>query len=374
MVRVCDGSTLPHADKNKVYLLRAYGNSSHEMWDVTDPAKPTRLTVVVSGLKDTHKNFWECDTGIAYLVSGLPGWRTDRMLQVYDLSNPAEPAFIRNFSLPGQQPGSTGPIPTALHGAMSTGPKGNRLYLGYNGGIIQILDRQKLLNGPKEPTNENLVYPQVARIDLPPGVGAHTAYPLMGVDVSEYDKIASVRTRDFLFVPGEASDDVCKRLTQMVHIFDITAETTPVGVATFNVPEASGNFCTRGGRFGTHSTNENLTPIYYKRIIFVAYFNAGVRAVDVRDPFHPKEIGYYIPAVTDKTCWLPEVIKYTTTTMTAAERAVVEQQCKAVVQTNNVEVDDRGYIYIVDRANTGLHILQLTGPARQVADFSQAAK
>jgi hypothetical protein len=36
------------------------------------------------------------------------------------------------------------------------------------------------------------------------------------------------------------------------------------------------------------------------------------------------------------------------------------------IQTNNVDVDDRGYIVIVDRANTGMHVLQLTGPARAV--------
>ena len=53
------------------------GNTGHEIWDVTDPAKPARLTVVVSGLRGTHKSWWECDTGIAYLVSGAPGWRTD---------------------------------------------------------------------------------------------------------------------------------------------------------------------------------------------------------------------------------------------------------------------------------------------------------
>jgi len=53
MARVCDGSSLPRADKSKVYLLRSFGGSAHEMWDVTDPAKPTRLTVVVSGLRDT---------------------------------------------------------------------------------------------------------------------------------------------------------------------------------------------------------------------------------------------------------------------------------------------------------------------------------
>jgi hypothetical protein len=34
-----------------------------------------------------------------------------------------------------------------------------------------------------------------------------------------------------------------------------------------------------------------------------------------------------------------------------------------------VEVDDRGYVYVVDRANTGLHILELTGAARKVANF-----
>ena len=44
-------------------------------------------------------------------------------------------------------------------------------------------------------------------------------------------------------------------------------------------------------------------------------------------------------------------------------------RCKTAIQTNNVEVDDRGYIYIVDRANTGLHILELTGAARKVANF-----
>jgi len=42
-------------------------------------------------------------------------------------------------------------------------------------------------------------------------------------------------------------------------------------------------------------------------------------------------------------------------------------------QTNNVEVDDRGYIYIVDRANTGLHILELAGAARRVANFPTPA-
>jgi len=47
----------------------------------------------------------------------------------------------------------------------------------------------------------------------------------------------------------------------------------------------------------------------------------------------------------------------------------VGERCKVAIQTNNVDVDDRGYIYIVDRANTGMHILELTGEARRAANF-----
>jgi hypothetical protein len=359
MARVCDGSELPRADKNKVYLLRTRGTGSHEIWDVTDPAKPSRLTVVESGMRDVHKNWWECDTGMAFLVSGVPGWRAKRMMQVYDLSDPTEPVFIRNFGLPGQEPGSTGPVPSDMHGAISTGPKGNRVYVAYGtsrNGIIEILDRDKLIHGPKEPTEANLNYPVVARLNAPPEVGVHTTFPMIGVDVPDLAKFGAAAKRDFLVTVGETTDNECHNLQQMMHIFDITVDTKIFGISTWSVPEPSGNFCSRGGRFGTHSTNESMTPIYYKRIMFVAYFNAGVRAVDVRDPYDPREIAYYIPAITDKT----------------DKRCVgtgADQKCKTVIQTNNVEVDDRGYIYIVDRANTGMHILQLAGDARKIANL-----
>jgi hypothetical protein len=358
MTRLCDGNVLPHADPHKVYLLRTFGGASHEIWDVTDPAKPTRLTVVISGLKDTHKSWWECDTGIAYLVSGDPQWRTRRMTKIFDLSNPEKPVFVRDFGLPGQQPGSSGAVPSDVHGPISTGTKGNRIYFAYgpgSSGIVQIVDREKLLSGPKEPTEQNLLYPQIARSNFPVDAGAHTAFPLIGVNIAEFAKMKNGKVRDFLVVPGESLANECQEARQMVHILDITNEAAPIGVATWTVPEASGNFCTRGGRFGTHSSNESFAPVFYKKVMFFSHFNAGVRAVDIRDPFHPKEIGYYIPAVTDKT-------------EKRCTGAAPNQHCETVIQTNNVEVDDRGYIYIVDRAGTGLHILALSAAAAAEAE------
>ena len=101
-------------------------------------AGPCRADSVLRG---THKNWWECDTGIAYVVSGDKDWRS-RYTRIYDLSDPAHPRLIRNYGIPGQQPGSTiEPVPVDLHGPIVLG---NRVYFGYGSsrdGIVQIVDR-----------------------------------------------------------------------------------------------------------------------------------------------------------------------------------------------------------------------------------------
>ncbi len=245
-------------------------------------------------------------------------------------------------------------------------------------GLIQIVDREKLLNGPKEPTEANLKYPIVTQIDLPPESGTHTALPVFGMPMPEFAKqkppanrpqpgmghehgdtiprLTNGPHRDFLAVVGESTDEECIENRQFVRMIDVTFEDRPVGVSTWTVPEASGNFCARGGRFGAHSSHEGTTPIYYGRLIFVTFFNAGLRVLDIRDPYTVKEVAFYIPATTDKT----------------DERCIGEgaqERCKVAIQSNNAEVDDRGYIYVGDRANTGIHILELTGAARRVANF-----
>ena len=361
MARVCAGDTLPKGEKGKYYLLRTFGGSAHEVWDVTDPASPHLLTRI-GGLKGTHKSWWECDTGVAYLVSGAPGWRTDRMTQVYDLSDPAHPVKIRDFGLPGQEPGATGPVPTPLHGMISSGPQGNRVYFGYgtnHGGVVQIVDRNKLINGPKEPTPDNLRAPVVGELALSPLFGAHTTYPLGKMALPEFAKDKQDSTRNMILVVGEQIKNECGtgEARQMALFVDATDEQHPMVVSHYTVPEAGGNFCDRGGRFGSHSANESMAPVFFRKLDFVTWFNAGVRAIDIRDPYAPREVGYFIPSITAAT----------------TKRCVKvdgQERCKTAIQSNNAETDDRGYVYVVDRANTGLHILELTGEARQIAGLA----
>jgi hypothetical protein len=371
-VRACSGAELPQADKNKFYLLKPYGQTEWQIWDVTDPSDPKLLTVIANGFHDTHKPWWECDTGIAYLVAGPLDWRVppagtpnvahdvnDHVL-IYDLSDPAKPKFIRSFGLPEQAPGATGPLPlSGTHDILSTGPKGNRVYVTYGNneeGIVQTVDRQKLLDGPKEPTPENLRYPVIGQINLPATVGAHSAIPLYHVQPPEYIGQKHDNIRDYLAVTGEDAGVGCTGLPlQMLHIFDVTDESRPLGVASWIPQETSGNFCDRGGRFGTNSIAENFTmPLYYNRVIFVTTFVAGVHAIDVRDPLNPKDIAYYIPGITDKT------------SQTCSGKPGPALRCANVIEMNNAEVDDRGYIYLTDRADTGLFIFELTGPERQM--------
>lgn len=335
MARVCSG--LPNAERHRHYLLRTRGHSAHEVWDVTEPSRPVFVVTVAKGLSDTHKSWWECETGIAYLVSGAAGWRTSRMTQVFDLSNPARPRFIRDFGLPGQQPGAKGPVPTGLHGPISTGPRGNRIYFGYGtnaGGVMQIVDRRKLLEGPAQPTEANLLHPQVGRLDLPSSMGAHTTFPILGMELPEFARDAEGARRDVVLIVNEALTRNCREARQMAWLADVTDEARPMTISGWTVRESSGNFCAKG-RFGAHSSNESFAPIFYRKLVFIAFFNAGVRAVDIRDPFRPTEVAYFIPA--------------------------------GEPLTNNVEVDERGYVYIVDRGALGLHILQLTGAAARIA-------
>src|SRR2546423_1028440 len=79
-------------------------------------------------------------------------------------------------------------------------------------------------------------------------------------------------------------------------------------------------------------------------------------------PFAVEEVAYFIPAPNRNTmAFCADGISH------PEGDPRITSACAKVIQTNNVEVDDRGLIYSADRAGSGLHIIRLTGRAAQVA-------
>src|SRR6266478_614386 len=226
-VRMCLGSDLPKGMAGRVYLLRNVQGSTasgYEVWDVTNVSNPT-LVGEMRGLRNTHKMWWECKTGIAYLpgskdVAASTGrrWRQGQSMVVVDWSNPSSPQYVRTFGLPGGQPDATGPVSTSLHGPISTHEHpnaagkltrgataddviGNRIYTAWgvgDDGVLQILDRKKLLPlslggtwtgdsvAADRPSEADLLAPQVARLDMSPDQGGHTSMPVFGLVPASY--------------------------------------------------------------------------------------------------------------------------------------------------------------------------------------------
>ncbi len=402
---VCGGDTLPHGVKGHFYLLMHRGNLAaglgrFEIWDVTSPSAPALLTTIVGGLSAYHKSWWECDTGIAYLIAGSKsdGWHQLQHTKIYDLSDPAHPVYIRDFGLVGGQPsaniataqscindpgpncyeGVTNP-PASLHQVYSAGVNINRAYMPYgvgSDGVIQILDRNKLVYGcntsvnpnasascATNPTQADMLYPQVGYITENPLQGAHNATPIFGVPIPEeqanfLDGTPQKWNLDLTTSEAMGPPSCVGEAPHMATLLDITNDQTPWPIATLNVPQYPGDFCNKGARFGAHHTNWEIYAPYYGRLAFVSWFNAGLRVWDIRDPLNPRPVAYFIQAPnknTQQSCGTPQG----------------PSVCRKVTYMDIVEVDDRGYIYGQDRAGSGITILQLTGDAAKVVTGRQ---
>jgi hypothetical protein len=107
-------------------------------------------------------------------------------------------------------------------------------------------------------------------------------------------------------------------------LVDITDETRPVPFASFQVEEVDGSDAPE--YTGCHQPCEDVTGTE----IPVAWFAHGLRIVDIARPHAPREVASFVPPVP-----------------AGADR----------VSSNDVAVDARGLIYLVDRTR-GLHILE----------------
>jgi hypothetical protein len=119
-------------------------------------------------------------------------------------------------------------------------------------------------------------------MEMSPLNGAHTTFPLGKMAIPSFSKDKFASQRDIVMIVDESLVNECQEgeARQMVWFVDATVETKPMVVASYSVPETSENFCERGGRFGSHSSNESMAPVFYKKLAFVTWFNAGsVRSI-----------------------------------------------------------------------------------------------
>ena len=95
-----------------------------------------------------------------------------------------------------------------------------------------------------------------------------------------------------------------------------------------------GDFCSRGGRFGPHNLHE-MRPgsLVDSNTIYVTWFNAGLRVVDISDATRPREIAYFVPEAPPG---------------------------RSSIQFNDVLVAADGLVYVTDRFTGGLYILERT--------------
>jgi hypothetical protein len=94
-------------------------------------------------------------------------------------------------------------------------------------------------------------------------------------------------------------------------------------------------FAKRGGRFGAHNLHENRPGRWIsERFVVGTFFNGGVRAFDLSNPFQPTEAAFFVPPAPRKS------------------------PVKAI-QINDVLVDDRGLVFAVDRMVGGVYVLEM---------------
>jgi hypothetical protein len=150
-------------------------------------------------------------------------------------------------------------------------PHGNRSYVALVDAGMAIIDISDV-SKPKT----------ISRLDWSPPYGgyAHTTLPLPG--------------RKLVVAVDESVKYDCQEGEKRVWLIDVREEKNPVIVSTCPVPE--GDFCKRGLRFGPHNVHENRPGSFQsENIIFVTYYNAGLRVFDIRNKFRPEEVGYFIP-------------------------------------------------------------------------------
>lgn len=145
--------------------------------------------------------------------------------------------------------------------------------------------------------------------------------------------------RGLLAITDESVHDHAADYPKLLWFADASHERSPLIISSAPMPPVA-EFAARGGRFGAHNLHEN-EPLPWswqsEDVVFGSFFNAGVRAYDVRDPFQPKLAAAFVPPAPPGSP-------------------------SGAIQINDVYVGSDGIVYAVDRNGGGLYLLQYEGP------------
>ncbi len=304
------------------------------LWDISDPVNPKELSRWKTNGTGTHRNGYPGGK-YANLAAGMPGYN-GQILVFLDVSDPKEPREAGRWWMPGQKDGEP-PLGKNIYGFH--GPAyidGNMAYLGYTPWFVQ-LDISDIAN-PK-------LVGKLDFGDLFGGIQVHDAMKIPG------KPIVYVHSEGTGGADSPTGPKACTTQAMYLNaLLDVSDPTKPkmISILPTPVPPPDApykDFCEKGGRFGPHNTNIlQHSPDVEKQgdLIYLTYFNAGLRIYDISDPRLPKETGWFIP---------PQPTK----------RLGPYPYDKLVNQTENVLVDTRGNIFVTDR-QLGLFVLRYTGP------------
>ncbi|MCU1598521.1 MAG: hypothetical protein JWQ47_2260 [Glaciihabitans sp.] len=297
------------------------GDEGLRIWDASDPAHPELLGQWKTGAPDgVHRNHY---TGGRYVhVAAARNGFEGNIYVILDIADPRNPIEVGSWHLPEQEAGHGTGARISFHGPAYV--DGDRAYLGYGAGGLVILDISDL-------TAPRLVSRLEFGAALSSMIALHTAIPL------PYRRLVLVNT--------EAIAEEQQEPYNFAGIVDVADETKPRLVSMLPIPvPAPGapypNFSTRGGRFGPHNQHhpQGRELFHSDDLLFMTWFNAGLRVYDIRDAYLPREIAWYLPDdPTERRGVLPRTL---------------------VTQSEDVLVDARGNIFFTDK-NHGVHAVRL---------------
>ena len=109
--------------------------------------------------------------------------------------------------------------------------------------------------------------------------------------------------------------------------WDVTDPTDPRILCTYQLQESAQPYHGDHVRFGTHQLREIVDP---DCMLYVTWFAAGLRMIDISDPARPRERGHFIPQ---------------------------PAHGRDVPWTNDVATDERGLIFVTDKV-CGFDVLE----------------